>query len=289
MLHTTLVTIPPSPVADGITVELRAGIMNTAASTIQSQVSFYLDHCTPEQLIHRDQLLIKPGVGEEVNCRMRCAGRAGTHRIVMEISSAEGTVRQEQELTILPLGRRSTLRIDGAFTGLLHWSEEEGRLWNDELRKFEEADWRAMVRAQQEIGVNIMVIQESFRNEMYIDRHDIEQKGYHGCAYYPSQLYPGRVEIGTTDAMEVILSETDQLGMHVFMPIGLYAWFDFTPGSLEWHKQVARELWQRYGHHTSFYGWYVSEEIHGNLGSTDKHREDLIAFFAELKSFCRAM
>jgi hypothetical protein len=171
----------------------------------------------------------------------------------------------------------------------LHWSDKEGRLWNEELRQMTDEDWREMLRAQCAIGINILVIQESFRNEQYVDKHRIEREGYQGLAYYPSALYPGRMAIGSANPIEAILDEADKLGMNVFLPLGLYAWFDFTPGSLEWHRRVADELWSLYGRHASFYGWYVSEEIHGNLGSSERHREELVTFFAQLKAHCQAL
>ena len=40
--------------------------------------------------------------------------------------------------------------------------------------------------------------------------------------------------------------------------IGMYAWFDFTPESLAWHCRAAEEIFARYGHHRSFYGFYIS-------------------------------
>ena len=67
--------------------------------------------------------------------------------------------------------------------------------------------------------------------------------------------------------------ECDRLGMHVLPGVGTYAFFDFTPASLEWHKQVAAELWERYGHHPSFYGWYISDEKDGGLGTDEERRE----------------
>ncbi len=60
------------------------------------------------------------------------------------------------------------------------------------------------------------------------------------------------------------------------------------PGSLRWHKQVARELWERYGHHPSFYGWYVSEEQDGGLGSAEERRE-MVAFFRGFTPFAHAL
>lgn len=126
-------------------------------------------------------------------------------------------------------------------------------------------------------------------NQVYVGKHTLERDGYQGKAFFPSRLYTGRMPIAAKDPVESILATADQLGMNVFMGVGLYAWFDFTPASLKWHKHVADELWMRYGHHRSFYGWYVSEEIAGNLGDTPRRRQELAEFFREFQQHCRAL
>jgi hypothetical protein len=52
--------------------------------------------------------------------------------------------------------------------------------------------------------------------------------------------------IKAKDSLEAILSEADKQGMNVFLGVGLFAWFDFSSTSLEWHKEVAKELWDMY-------------------------------------------
>jgi len=72
--------------------------------------------------------------------------------------------------------------------------------------------------------------------------------------------------------------------MNVFLGVGMYAWFDFSAASLDWHKEVAQELWRRYGQHSSFYGWYVSEEVYGSLipdqgeAAKDHYRQEVVPF-----------
>jgi len=57
---------------------------------------------------------------------------------------------------------------------------------------------------------------------------------------------------------------------------------------LTWHKRVAKEVWERYGHHRSFYGWYVSEEKDGGLGG-DEERKELVASFREFSGFVKRL
>jgi hypothetical protein len=117
-----------------------------------------------------------------------------------------------------------------------------------------------------------------------VDSNRIEKDGYKGLAFYPSKLFPGRMPITAVDPVEDVLSEADKNGMQVFVAVGLYAWFDFSKGSLEWHKKVAKELWERYGRHPSFYGWYVSEEMDGGLGNAHQ-RKDIVDFFRKFSVF----
>lgn len=156
-------------------------------------------------------------------------------------------------------------------------------------------DWREQIRGMHAVGMDTIVIQEVFRNEEYYGKHNMEAAGYHGRAYYPSSLYPGRVPMTAHDPIEAILSEADRLNMNVFLGVGAYAWFDFSPGALMWSEKVAAELWHRYGQHPSFYGWYVSAEAYGSLipdqGESDKdhYRGEVIDFFRKFQSYCRGL
>ena len=64
-------------------------------------------------------------------------------------------------------------------------------------------------------------------------KHSTNVDNYQGKAFYPSKLYPGRMDIAAKDPIEAILSEADKQGMNVLMGVGMFAWFDFTPESLE--------------------------------------------------------
>ena len=48
------------------------------------------------------------------------------------------------------------------------------------------------------------------------------------------------MDIKADDPIEAILTEADRRNMNVFLGIGMFAWFDFTTESLEWHKRVAK-------------------------------------------------
>lgn len=282
----SLTLIPPSPVTDQVSLDVRAGIYNHSDTKKTVIVSIYLDD--EKNILHRQKISLAPMSAGCVKFPWSTRGKAGGHKIILITRSGKKVTRMERPLEIIASTIRSTRRIDGAFMGFYHWSEEEGKFWNPEIKKMSEAQWGELTNAQHSLDMNIVVVQELFRNEMYAAKHSIEKDGYQGRSYYPSKLFPGRMPITATDPLEAVLARADKNGMNVFVAVGLYAWFDFSKGSLEWHKKVADELWERYGHHPSFYGWYISEEQLGSLGDAQA-REDIVNFFREFSAHVRRL
>jgi hypothetical protein len=143
-----------------------------------------------------------------------------------------------------------------------------------------------------DIGMDIIVIQEAFRNQAYVGNNNLNIDNYQGKAFYPSSLYPGRMPITSKDPIEAILTEADKHNMYVMVGVGMFAWFDFTKESLDWHKHVTDELWNRYGSHPSFYGFYISEECAGNLYNSEQttlgqleRKKEIVDFFREYKKY----
>lgn len=276
----SLTLVPPSPVTERIAVDVRGAVWNESDQPLMLEAALYLDDVDPSRELHRERLAIPPGTAAGI--RHAWPAEAGTHTLIL---SVRGGVRRDEvrrPIVVLPSAIRSTERIGGAYAGLYHWSEAEGRRWNADLKTFTDDQWRELVRGMHAIGMDIILIQELFRNQAYSGKHTLERDGYQGRAFYPSKLFPGRMPIAAEDPVEAILSEADALGMHVCLGLGLYAWFDYSPGSLEWHLKVADEVWERYGHHPSFYAWKVSEEGHGSLTDLSGQpgsREQLLRFF----------
>ncbi len=293
----SMTVVPPSPVTTCVAVDIRAGLRNAQDHPVQGLVEFYLDRCEPENRLFAETITVEASGLAGVNFRWDTSGYAGDHTLVLRCELGGETFLKSTAFTVIESGVRSTARIDGAWCSLTHWSPVESRLWLEDLHKMTSEQWREQVRAMHEIGMDLIVIQELFRNEAYVGQHDIPETGFPGEALYPSAIHPKRFDLGAQEALEAILDEADQLGMAVFPGIGLYAWFDFTPGSLQWHLDVIAELWEMYGHHSSFYGWYISEEVHGVLNSSmvnnrytpEEYQHDIIHFFSEVKKFCRAL
>lgn len=290
-----LTLIPPLSVTASVPVEIRAGIVPEEAGEYDITVS--IDTEDDDGFLCSQKARLSEGEAYCLEHSLSVAGMAGKHRIIMSVNTPDGKVlRRTEEITVLESGRRSPGTIGGAWMGLYHWSETEGKMWNDDIRKLTARQWRMLVRDMHSLGMDIIVIQEVFRNQMYVGRHDVTTATYEGRAFYPSEIYPGRMPVRTEDPLEAIFSEADRLGMKVFPGIGLFAWFDFSEESLAWHKLVAGEIWERYGHHESFYGFYVSEE---SVGSLDNCEPDILAralrkkqitgFFKEFDEFCESL
>jgi hypothetical protein len=258
-------------------------------------VSVYLDEEKDGKRLHQEKLDVAAKAAAGFKFRWPTKGVSGDRTVIMVAQAHDETQRTKRPLRIIASKIRSTEMIGGSWAGLYHWSEKEGRPWNSDIKRMTEDDWRELVRGMHSIGMDIINVQELFRNQVY-DSRQIEKNGYKGLAFYPSKLYPGRMPIAAKDPLEAILTEADKLGMSVFVGVGLYAWFDYTPGSLEWHKKVASELWDMYGHHPSFYGWNLSEEGNGSLGTfgndpaaNAQARKDLVNFAREFTAHVRTL
>ena len=286
-LPVSMTLIPPSPVTDQITLDIRVGVRNGDPAPRAFEVSVFLDHEEPGSCLHRERIEVAGHQAAGLKFRWPTAGHGGSHTVLAVVACGDDVHRTSRPLRILPSTIRSTETIGGAWAGLYHWSDSEGLHWNTDLKTMSGDQWRELVRGMHEIGMDIINIQELFRNEEYAGKHHIEVEGYKGQAFYPSALYPGRMPIAAADPLEAIFDEADKLGMSVLPGIGMYAWFDYSPASLAWHIRVADEIWARYGHHPSFYGWKISEEGHGGLGfgigstGADLEREhrQLVEFF----------
>jgi hypothetical protein len=291
-----LTLIPPTAITDKVSLDIRVGIKNNGTEAKSLEVVLYLNEEKPENILHKAKIKIVGGSADYVKFLMPTKGKVGENKIILTVKGEGFTSRKEKKIEIVASNIRSTKKIGGAWISFYHWSDQEGMNWNPAIKTMTDDQWREMVRSMKELGMDIIVIQESFRNQEYVGKHNMEQKGYTGKAYYPSKLFPSRMPIAAKDPIEAVLSEADKLGMHVMMGVGMYAWFDYTPGSLEWHKKVAKELYEMYGKHDSFYGFYVSEEGMGSLDCFETEpakqvarRKEVLNFFKEFRPFIKQL
>lgn len=291
-----LTLIPPSMITNKVDLDIRAGIVNHENDEQTLNVTIYLDKETDDRILKKESVTLAAGKNHLIQYIMPTKDEVGNHEILLVVKCGDKRYSESKNIEIIDSAIRSTRQIDGAWMGIYHWSETEGKHWNNDIKQMTDAQWAEMVRSMHKIDMDIIVIQEVFRNEIYVGKHDQYVDNYQGKAFYSSDLYPSRMPITANDPIEAILNEADKHEMNIFVGVGMFAWFDFTAQSLEWHKRVASELWQKYGHHPSFYGFYVSEESGGNLDNwewTEEKRQqrknEIVSFFREFKAHCQTL
>ena len=292
-----LTLVPPGEISNKVDLDIRAGIVNNNDRKSSFKVKLFSRKGLFRKLLCAQKFDLDAGSAHTVKTIMKTAGLSGDYEIILKVYSGGKKYRKSSVTTVVPSDQRSLEKIAGAWTGLYCWSELEGKHWNPDIKKLTADDWRGIVRSMHEVGMDVVIIQELFRNEEYCGHHNTTPGNYKGLAFYPSDLYDGRMDIACPDPMEAIMSEADKLGMQVFPGIGLFAWFDFTKESLQWHKEVAKEVWEKYGHHPSFYGFYVSEESGGSLDNWEwrnyekaqKRKGEIVKFFREFGTYCNAL
>lgn len=291
-----LTLIPPSPITNKVEIDIRAGIVNNDDINKEIEIALFLNNEEQNSLLHYSKINLNAGKSHLVQHVLPTEDKVGMNKIILKVQIGEETYTETKELKIIESDIRSTRQIDGAWAGIYHWSETEGKHWNKDIKKMTDNQWRELVRSMNSLEMNMIVIQEVFRNEEYVGKHSLTVDNYDGKAFYPSELYPGRMPIAAVDPIEAILSEADRLDMTVMVGVGMFAWFDFTPESLEWHKRVAKELWEKYGHHPSFYAFYVSEESGGSLDNWESTKEaqiirkhQIVEFFRAFKEYCNTL
>jgi hypothetical protein len=291
-----LTLIPPSPITNKVEIDIRAGIVNNDDINKEIEIALFLNNEEQNSLLHYSKINLDAGKSHLVQHVLPTEDKVGMNKIILKVQIGEETYTETKELKIIESDIRSTRQIDGAWAGIYHWSETEGKHWNKDIKKMTDNQWRELVRSMNSLEMNMIVIQEVFRNEEYVGKHSLTVDNYDGKAFYPSELYPGRMPIAAEDPIEAILSEADRLDMTVMVGVGMFAWFDFTPESLEWHKRVAKELWEKYGHHPSFYAFYVSEESGGSLDNWESTKEaqiirkhQIVEFFRAFKEYCNTL
>ena len=106
----SLTLIPPSPVTEQITLDIRASVRNDGETARRFTVSFYLDEEKPGQRLHQETLDVAPKTPVGIKFRWPAKGHAGQHRVLLVAQSGETTHRFERSLKIIAsdeIGRAS--------------------------------------------------------------------------------------------------------------------------------------------------------------------------------------
>jgi hypothetical protein len=83
-----------------------------------------------------------------------------------------------------------------------------------------DGNWRELVLAMHATEQNLLVITMMFQNFTHRSKHDYTPETYPGRAYILPTLFRPHAPIASSDPLETILDEADQLGMHVMPGVG---------------------------------------------------------------------
>lgn len=278
-LQSRLTVVPPGPVTTCVAVELRLGLAGLDPGEA-AQVSFYWDSPGVVNLIER-RVLRGTGAPQLAQAWARTSGRAGKHRLLVIVEKS-GTEQSRAEWP-LEVAASPTSALPLLQAG---WLDLLGLLQSVYPRNREATaqDLREIVDAMHRIGMDTAII-------TYVE--------YQGHFFYPSALSFADRDMGTQtegqwldyDAVETILSQADCNGMHVFLGLGRggdtglmidgLADSARLQADIRTSQSVAAELWQRYGQHPSFYGWYSTHEMNGLAASS--------AFYDPVADFCHGL
>lgn len=247
--------VPPGPVTDQIKIELRLALGNPSQAPRKVTVRFYWDQVAPEHLTYEQSHEILPGNTALVTSWCTTAGKSGPRDLRFTATDDDGRTEEGRwPLEVIPCETRALPMLVGAWCDpgvLCPGSGYPAR------RPPVEQDVRDQVDAMKQIGVTTVVV-------TYVEMENVG-------VFYPSQIAELGKHVFDFDVVEAVLAQADLHGMHVFLGLGrgddlLLLWDGLEDAAriakgIDLGRRVASELWQRYRHHASFYGWYFTHEM----------------------------
>ncbi|MBQ0108777.1 MAG: DUF4434 domain-containing protein [Clostridiales bacterium] len=145
--------------------------------------------------------------------------------------------------------------IRGTWFEFSHHNRPEGKYWNPICAHFSEEQWETKVEEIASLGMKYIVLLCSAL--VY------EEKA---VAYFKTDIYP-LADTPAKDPIGALLRAADRYGIKVFMSCGFYGLWNHTDENMTSPEVQARafkameQLYAAYGHHESFYGWYLPDEL----------------------------
>jgi hypothetical protein len=144
--------------------------------------------------------------------------------------------------------------ITGSFMDFQHPNNWDAQYWIDQCREWSAEQWAALVDDMHLIGMDTVIIL--------------------GCALWGRPLYPAdrrkvgiQLPMGCADPLEAVLGAADRHGMKVYPGLGFFgrcslsANPDLSPEHDTWLCNMASDILEKYSHHPSLQGFYVSAEM----------------------------
>lgn len=144
--------------------------------------------------------------------------------------------------------------ISGSWFEFRHHSPAEGKYWNETCRTFTAAQWRQKVAEAAALEMQYLVLMNTaivYDDDAY--------------AFFETDVLPF-ADMTCRDPIGVLLSAADEYGIKVFISCGFYGNWKKPAENMRSEAvkkktfHAMRQLWNKYGSHPSFYGWYFPDE-----------------------------
>ena len=171
-------------------------------------------------------------------------------------------------------------KINGSWIEFTHHNIAEGVYYTPMCRAFTEKQWRAKIREMKKLGMTYL--QLLCTSLAYADRAE---------SYFRTDIYPFAENFMCPDPIEVLLDEADKCDMRVFVSVGYYgdcyhAYTNMTSEEVKARAFRAMEqLYGIFGHHKSFYGWYLPDEV----GADPCYPDEFISYVNAYASFAKSL
>ncbi len=144
--------------------------------------------------------------------------------------------------------------ITGTWFEFRHHTEAEGVYWNDACREFTEEEWKELIDDIAALGMKYMPMMCT----ALVTDDEAE-------AYFETDIFP-MADMKCKDPMRVMFERADKHGIKIFVSCGFYGLYTKPYINIASEEvrirafKAMKELYERYGHYNSFYGWYLPDE-----------------------------
>ena len=229
--------IPDKMAAECDTLEVRIQCRNAVQPV---KVKFYCDGTLWGETFTQIN-----GNFQTASFRQKLTGLAGNRTIKAVLS--DGISEYQAERTLKITAAHSGI-FQGGFVMLGAPADRKPcDPFRDAVMNLSDQDWQQQIDGWHQLGMQTLVLYDT------IFPASLRDGKYQ--AYYNSRLLP-KAPVRAEDPIAAILSAAEKNGQQVFM--GMCAW---RGASESLQMELLSELYERYCHYKSFYGWYASSEF----------------------------
>lgn len=251
----SMTVVPPVPVSEKVKAEVRVAVRNLTLAKRAFNLEISIKTASDEVRTLVNTKLEVDMLGQELfTHHFPTSGLAGENSIAYRLTDSEGNVQSGNwPLTVVSCESRAVplLQIGWIEPGAIGPGVYQQR------KVPTEQDLRDAIDRYNQIGMKSLII--AYSESIYTN----------AGTFYPSQVFEEKSKIDF-DVVGTILNQASKNGQHVFVGLGRGAdlWLTWTgfddpkriQASLAHSMKLATELWARYHHEPSFYGWYLAHE-----------------------------